>query len=64
MPGIKKLYQESENCSKAKYIFGYMFGNVGVLSDNPEKFFCIPLLITLQDGIKSIFSWKEACKDD
>lgn len=64
MPGVKKLHQESENCSKAEYIFGHMFGGIGVLSGNTEKFFCIPLLITLQDGIKSIFSWKEACQDD
>ena len=64
MPGVKKLHQESENCSKAEYIFGHMFGGIGVLSGSTEKFFCIPLLITLQDGIKSIFSWKEACKDD
>lgn len=64
MPGVKKLHQESENCSKAEYIFGHMFGGVGVLSGNVEKFFCIPLLITLQDGIKSIFSWDEAYQDD
>lgn len=61
--GVKKLHQESENCSKTEYIFGHMFGRVGVLSGNAENFFCIPLLITLQDGVKSIFSWKEACKD-
>ena len=41
-----------------------MFGGIGVLSGSTEKFFCIPLLITLQDGIKFIFSWKEACKED
>ena len=64
MPGVKKLHQESENCSKAEYIFGHMFGGIGILSGNTEKFFCIPLLITLQDGIKSIFSWKEAYQDD
>lgn len=64
MPGVKKLHQESENCSKAEYIFGHMFGGIGVLSGNTEKFFCIPLLITLQDGIKSIFSWQEARQDD
>ena len=64
MPGVKKLHQESENFSKAEYIFGHMFGGIGVLSGNLEKFFCIPLLITLQDDIKFIFSWKEACHDE
>lgn len=64
MPGVKKLHQESENCSKAEYIFGHMFGGIGILSGTTDKFFCIPLLITLQDGIKSIFSWDEAYKED
>ena len=58
MPGVKKLHQESENCSKAEFIFGHMFGGIGVLSGTSVKFFCIPLLITLQDGVKSIFKWK------
>lgn len=31
MPDVKKLHQESENSSKAEYIFGHMFGEVGVL---------------------------------
>lgn len=64
MPGVKKLHQESENCSKAKYIFGHMFGGIGILSGSADKFFYIPLLITLQDGIKSIFSWDEVCTDE
>ncbi len=64
MPGVKKFHRESENCSKVEYIFGHMFGGIGVLSGKPKKFFCIPLLITLQDGVKSIFSWKEAYQDD
>ena len=31
MPGVKKLHQESEDSSKAEYIFGHLFGAVGVL---------------------------------
>jgi len=58
MPGVKKLHQESENCSKAEYIFGHMFGGIGVLSGTSSKFFCIPLLITLQDGVKDFFKWQ------
>lgn len=58
MPGVKKLHQESENCSKAEYIFSHMFGGIGVLSGNSSKFFCIPLLITLQDGVKAFFKWQ------
>jgi|CZCB01.1.fsa_nt_gi hypothetical protein len=59
MPGVKKLHQESENSSKAPYIFGHLFGAVGVLMGVPGKWFCLPLLFQLQDGVKTIFSWGE-----
>jgi len=57
MPGVKKLFQESENSSKPEYIFGHMFGGIGVLAGNISKWFCIPLHINLQDGIQTILSW-------
>lgn len=57
MPGVKKLFQESENSSKPEYIFGHMFGGIGVLAGNASKWFCIPLSINLQDGIQTILSW-------
>lgn len=57
MPGVKKLHQESENSSKGEYIFGHMFGGIGILAGNSSKMFCIPLLINLQDGVKTIRSW-------
>lgn len=59
MPGVKKLHQESENSSKAEYIFGHMFGGVGVLAGKIDKLFCIPLSLRLHDGIKTIQQWKE-----
>jgi hypothetical protein len=31
MPGVKRLHQESEDSSKAEYIFGHMFGVIGIL---------------------------------
>ncbi len=62
MPGVKKLHQESENSSKAAYIFGHLFGTVGVLMRTTEKHFCLPLSMNLQDGVKRIFSWKEPAK--
>ena len=58
MPGVKKLFQESENSSKPEYIFGHMYGGIGVLAGNVSKWFCIPLHINLQDGIQTILSWK------
>ncbi|KXG76289.1 hypothetical protein [Thermotalea metallivorans] len=59
MPGVKKLHQESENSSKAEYIFGHMFGVVGVLVGDINQWFCLPLFINLQDGVSTIFSWKD-----
>lgn len=63
MPGVKRLHQESENSSKAEYIFGHMFGGVGVLAGNLSKFFCIPLSIRLHDGVKCIRLWKNASEN-
>lgn len=57
MPGVKKMYQESENSSKPEYIFGHLFGAVGALAGNSKKLFCIPLSLKIHDGIKLIRSW-------
>ena len=59
MPGVKRLHQESENTTKAEYIFGQLFGCVGVLTEWGKKTFCIPLACELQDGVKEIMSWTE-----
>ena len=63
MPGVKKQFQESENSSKPEYIFGHMFGGIGVLAGSVWKAFCIPLHINLQDGIQTILSWKKKEKE-
>ena len=55
IPGTKKLHQESENSSKAEYIWGHLFGGVGVVATAGAKNFCIPLALLLQDGVKAIF---------
>ncbi|UOF92258.1 transposase [Fodinisporobacter ferrooxydans] len=57
MPGVKKLHQESENSSKAQYIFGHLFGAIGILMGTPQKWFCLPLFMNLQDGVKTMFGW-------
>ena len=59
MPGTKKMHQESDNSSKAEYIWGHLFGGVGVLASVGTKCFCIPLALLLQDGVKTIFSWEK-----
>ena len=57
MPGVKRLHQESENSSKSVYIYGQLFGCVGVLAELGKKTFCIPLACELQDGVNAIMSW-------
>ncbi|WP_157685392.1 transposase [Paenibacillus donghaensis] len=59
MPGVKKLHQESENVSKGEYIFGHLFGAIGILAGTPRKWFCLPLFMNLQDGIQTILNWKK-----
>lgn len=60
MPGVKKLHQESEDSSKAEYIYGHLFGAVGVILGNHIRNCCIPLKINLQDGLASASKWKDS----
>jgi len=60
MPCVKKLYQESENSAKPAYMYGHMFGAIGVLVGGLEKLFCLPLSITIHDGDKQINGWKHS----
>ena len=34
MPGVKKMVQESETCSKKQFIHGHMFGQIGIIITN------------------------------
>lgn len=58
MPAVKKLHQESEDSSKAEYIFGHMFGGIGVLTHKRSKWFCMPLRFTIQDGLRETADWE------
>ena len=49
MPGVKRLHQKSENTSKAAYIFGHLFGGIGILLSSNHTFTCLPLYMTIQD---------------
>lgn len=44
MPGVKKLHQESENSSKGEYIFGHLFGAIGILAGTPQNGSACPCL--------------------
>jgi len=63
MLGVKKLHQESENVSKGEYIFGHLFGAIGVLTGTPQNWFRLPLFMNLQVGVKAIFRWEEASSE-
>jgi len=58
MPGVKKLFQESEDSSKAAYIFGHMLGDLGIVIGNQAKRFFLPLSIRLHDGLQFLETWK------
>ena len=60
MPGVKKLFQESENSAKPEYIHGHMFGGLGILAGNVRSWACIPLSIRLHDGLQAATEWKDA----
>jgi len=57
MPCVKRLHQESETVSKSPYIFGHMFGAIGILVGNAKKLFCVPLSIRVHDGDAQIKQW-------
>ena len=60
MPGVKKLFQESENSAKPEYIRGHMFGGLGILAGSARNWACIPLSIRLHDGLQAAREWKGA----
>ena len=57
MPGVKRLFQESENSGKPQFMFGHMFGCIGTLLGDAKKIFCTPLSMTLQDGNEVTGEW-------
>ena len=64
MPGVKKLFQESENSAKPEYIHGHMFGGLGILAGSARNWACIPLSIRLHDGLQAAREWKGASVSD
>ena len=49
MPGIKKHHQESENSSKAEYIYGHDIGVIGTLTKG-SIMHCVPLDVEIHGG--------------
>lgn len=52
MPGVKSLYQSSENNSKPRYILGHHWQTIGALVNVGAKAICVPLASRLHEGIK------------
>jgi len=54
MPGVKRLYQESENLGKSPFIFGRHFGVVGLLAGTAKSLFCIPVMAEIHEGVEKL----------
>jgi hypothetical protein len=59
MPGVKRQHQESEDSSKPEYMWGHLFGGVGILAGVAGKLFCLPLAMRIQGGVKAIFGLEQ-----
>jgi hypothetical protein len=62
MPGVKRLHQESEDVSKPEWIRGHYFNALSVLVGAGKACFALPLVLRLDDGIKSKPTPKEGKK--
>lgn len=58
MPGVKKLHQDSEDSSKGEYIFGHLFGAVGIVVGNAAHSLCLPLMMGIRDGLHTAAGWE------
>lgn len=52
MPSLKKLHQESESNTKPSFILGHSCQAVSILCGFKGKFFSIPLISRIHQGIK------------
>ena len=60
MPGVKRLHQESDNSSKAPYIYGHHFGALGILSGWVKKrSFASLFVLNSMKGRNSFESFRE-----
>lgn len=60
MPGVKRLHQESDNSSKAPYIYGHHFGVLGILAGWVKKrFFAFPCVLNFTKEQSSFAHCKE-----
>lgn len=63
MPGVKRLHQESDNSSKAPYIYGHHFGALGILAGWVKKrSFVSPFARSFMKEQSNFASFKESLR--
>lgn len=50
MPGVKKLYQQSDNSSKPPFIYGHHFGVLSLVIGAKDKLFGLPIVAEIHEG--------------
>ena len=60
MPGVQKHHQDSEDSSKGAFIYGHLFGAVGVVVQKNLQAFCLPLKARIHVGVKEAAYWHES----
>lgn len=60
IPGVKKLFQESENSARPAYTHGHIFGGLGIFAGDAHMRACISLSIRLHDGLTAAKEWAGA----
>ncbi len=63
MPSVKKLHQESESNTKPKFILGHSCQAVSILCGFKGKYFSIPIISRIHQGIKFTNSDKRTLLD-
>lgn len=59
IPGVKRLHQESDNSSKAPYIYGHHFGALGILAGWLKKrFFVSPFALNFMKERSSFANFR------
>jgi hypothetical protein len=51
MPGVKKLYQSSDNNTKPEYIFGHSCQAIALVAKAANSFLAIPLACRIHEGV-------------
>lgn len=63
MPAVKSLHQESQSNSKSEYIMGHSCQCLSVLVKGGTKFFAVPLVSRIHEGIVLSNRWRKTLLD-